>query len=119
MAAFDPRVLLDEYGDDALVRDLARLLIESVPVQADAVRSAVAVRDSAALRAAAHKLRGSIAPFGVPAAVEAARTLEAMGATGNLDGAETLSRELVADVQSLRDSAKDWLEAHRTKTPDS
>ena len=119
MAAFDPRVLLDEYGDDALVRDLARLLIETVPVQADAVRSAVAARDSAALRAAAHKLRGSIAPFGVPAAVEAAHKLEAMGTVGNLDGADSLSRDLVADVQSLRDSAKDWLEAHRTNTPNT
>ena len=29
MPAFDPRVLLDEYGDETLVRDLAKLLVET------------------------------------------------------------------------------------------
>jgi len=110
MPAFDPRVLLDEYGDETLVRDLAQLLIQTTPAQVDAVQSAVAARDSAALRTAAHKLRGSIAPFGMAAAVETARKLEAMGTAGNLDGADALSRELTADVQSLRDSAKEWLD---------
>jgi HPt (histidine-containing phosphotransfer) domain-containing protein len=110
MAAFDPRVLVDEYGDEVLVRELAKLLIDTVPVQVDAVQSAVLARDGAALRASAHKLRGSIAPFGMPAAVETARKLEAMGTAGNLAGADALSRELTADVQSLCDSAKAWLE---------
>src|SRR5262249_8860507 len=32
MPVFDPTVLLDEYGDEALVRDLAKLLVETVPV---------------------------------------------------------------------------------------
>ena len=73
MTAFDPRALLDEYGDETLVRELAQLLIETVPLQIEAVRSAVATGDSSALRAAAHKLRGSIGPFGMPDAVETAR----------------------------------------------
>lgn len=111
MTAFDPRALLDEYGDETLVRELAQLLIETVPLQIEAVRSAVAAGDSSALRAAAHKLRGSIGPFGIPDAVETARKLEAMATAGTLDGADALSRALAADVQSLRDSAKAWLEA--------
>jgi len=112
MPAFDPRVLLDEYGDEALVRDLAKLLVETVPVQVDAVRSAIDARDSAALRAAAHKLRGSIVSFGVPDTVDIARQLEAMGAAGDLDGADTLVPQLAADVQSLCTSAKAWLNSH-------
>ena len=111
MNAFDPRALLDQYGDETLVRELAQLLIETVPLQVDAVRSAVAAADGPALRAAAHKLRGSIGPFGMPQAVETARQLEAMATAGSLDGADSLSRALAADVQSLRDSAKAWLEA--------
>jgi HPt (histidine-containing phosphotransfer) domain-containing protein len=111
MNVFDPHVLLDQYGDEALVRELAQLLIETVPPQVDAVQSAVAAMDAPALRAAAHKLRGSIGPFGMAEAVEAARKLEAMATAGDLDGADALSRELVADVQSLRDSAKAWLDA--------
>jgi HPt (histidine-containing phosphotransfer) domain-containing protein len=112
MPVFDPTILLDEYGDEALVRDLAKLLVETVPVQVDAVRSAVDARDSSALRAAAHKLRGSIVSFGVPDTVDAARQLETMGAAADFDGADTLVPRLAADVQSLCTSAKAWLDSH-------
>ena len=109
MPPFDAGILLREYGDEALVRDLAQLLVDTTPQQMDAVQSAVAAQDGAALRAAAHKLRGSIGPFGLSDAVEAARRLEVMGTTGDLAGANDLSRELVASVKSLRESAKAWL----------
>ena len=112
MTAFDPRALLDEYGDEALVRELAKLLVETVPLQVDRVRSAVDARDGSALRAAAHKLRGSIASFGVPDTVDTARQLEAMGACGDLGSAHTLVPQLAADVQSLCTSAKAWLDSH-------
>jgi HPt (histidine-containing phosphotransfer) domain-containing protein len=112
MPAFDARVLLDEYGDETLVRDLAMLLVETVPVQVDAVRSAVVAGDGPALRAAAHKLRGSIVSFGVPNTVETARRLETLGAAGDLAGAAPLVPSLAADVQSLCASAKAWLESH-------
>jgi len=111
MPPFDAVLLLEEYGDATLVRDLARLLVETTPDQVDAVQTAVGAGDSAALRAAAHKLRGSLVAFGVPDAVEAARRLEAMGAAGDLAGADALSRELAAGVQLLRESAKAWLDA--------
>jgi len=111
MPPFDAVLLLQEYGDEGLVRDLAQLLVDTMPEQMDAVQSAVSAGDGVALRAAAHKLRGSIVAFGVPEAVEAARQLEAMAAAGDLGGADVLSRQLVAGVQSLRDSAKAWLDA--------
>ena len=110
MPAFDASALMSEYGDAGLVRDLAQLLIDTTPPQVDAVRAAVEKSDGPALKAAAHKLRGSIVCFGVPAAVETARKLEAMGAAGDLSGADELSRQLAADVQSLRDSARAWLD---------
>ena len=110
MPPFDAVLLLQEYGDARLVRDLAQLLIDTTPEQLDAVQTAVGADDGPGLRSAAHKLRGSIVAFGVPAAVETARKLEAMGAAGDLAGADALSRELAADVQSLRESAKAWLE---------
>jgi HPt (histidine-containing phosphotransfer) domain-containing protein len=111
MPVFDAVSLMQEYGDAALVRDLAQLLIDTTPEQMDAVQAAVSAGNSAALRTAAHKLRGSIVPFGAPDAVEAARTLEAMAVAGDLSGAEAISRALIADVQSLRESARDWLDA--------
>ena len=108
---FDPASLLREFGDESLVRDLAKLLIETTPAQVDAVQAAVNRNDAAALRAAAHRLRGSIATFGMPAAVELARQLEAMGTAGDLNGADVLSRQLAADVQLLRDGAAAWLDS--------
>ena len=110
MPPFDAMLLLQEYGDEGLVRDLAQLLIDTTPAQIDAVQSAVGAGDGVALRAAAHKLRGSIVAFGMPQAVETARKLEAMGAAGDLAGADALSHELADAVQSLRASAKAWLE---------
>ena len=109
---FDPRVLLDEYGDEGLVRDLARVLLDTVPPQVDAVRSAVDARDGPALRAAAHSLCGSILGFGVPATVDATRRLEAMGASGDLTGADVLVPLVAADVQALCTSARGWLDTH-------
>jgi len=111
MPPFDAGLLLQEYGDEGLVRDLAQLVLETMPAQITAVETAVEARDSAALRAAAHKLRGSITPFRLSDAVEAARKLEEMGAAGDLNGAAALSLELVAGVQSLCDSAKAWIDA--------
>lgn len=112
MAAFDSALLLREYGDEDLVRDLARLLVDAVPEQVAAVTQAVNAGDGAALRKAAHKLRGSIVAFGMAEAVERARLLEAMGAAGDLTGARALSDQLAADVQTLRDGANSWLSAH-------
>jgi len=109
MPPFDAHLLLQEYGDEGLVRDLARLVIDTTPEQIDAVRKAVADNDAATLRAAAHKLRGSIVPFGMAGAVEIARRIELMAAAGDLTGVDALSRELIADVQSLRASASAWL----------
>ena len=109
MPPFDAARLLRDYGDHGLVRDLAQLLVTTLPPQIDAVTNAVSARDSVAVRAAAHKLRGSIVPFGVPEGVEAARQLEAIAAAGDLSGADALSRELVQSAQSLRHSASTWL----------
>jgi HPt (histidine-containing phosphotransfer) domain-containing protein len=106
---FNATELFEEYGDHGLVRELAQLLVDTTPSQLDAIRSAVAASDAMALRAAAHRLRGSIVAFGVPDAVETARALEAMGSAGDLTGAEALSTSLAGDVQSLRESAQAWL----------
>ena len=111
MPRFSATLLLEEYGDDGLVRELAQLLVDTTPAQLEAIQTAVATGDAASLRSAAHRLRGSLVAFGVPDAVETARTLEAMGESGELTGAEALSAALVDDVQSLRESAKAWLDA--------
>lgn len=111
---FNAAALLEEYGDQGLVRELAQLLVDTTPSQLEAIRTAVAAGDAVTLRAAAHRLRGSLLAFGVSGAVEAARTLESMGSAGDLTGAEALSTSLAKDVQSLRESALAWLIDHRS-----
>jgi len=111
---FNAAALLEEYGDQGLVRELAQLLVDTTPSQLEAIRTAVAAGDAVTLRAAAHRLRGSLLAFGVSDAVEAARTLESMGSAGDLTGAEALSTSLAKDVQSLCESALAWLIDHRS-----
>ncbi len=111
---FNAAALLDEYGDQGLVRELAQLLVDTTPSQLEAIQTAVAAGDAVTLRAAAHRLRGSLLAFGVPDAVEATRTLESMGSAGDLTGAEALSTALAKDVQSLRESALAWLIERRS-----
>ena len=112
MPPFDAEQLLRQYGDEALVRDLAELVVSTVPAQIEAVQEAVRARDSVAIRAAAHKLRGSIASFALPEAVETARQLETMAAGGDLSNADELSSDLAVAARSLCDSANAWLAAN-------
>ena len=108
-SGFNAAALLEEYGDRGLVRDLAELVVTTTSLQLDKIQAAVAAGDAQSLRTAAHCLRGSIAAFGVPSAVEAAKKLEAMGAAGELSGAEPLTEQLAQDISALRDGAKAWL----------
>jgi HPt (histidine-containing phosphotransfer) domain-containing protein len=116
VTAFDAAALCKEYGDLGLVRELAQLLVDTTPAQLEAIRSSVAAGDAVALRAAAHRLRGSLVSFGVPDAVETARTLEALGSSGDLTGADALRTSLARDVESLRESAAAWLNSNTPST---
>jgi len=113
MPSFDAAALLREYGDSAFVRELAGLLIDVVPPQMDAIRRAVDASDAEALRIACHRLRGSIAAFGVPEIIDIVRSLEDIGGTRNLAGAHALATSLAGDVNALCDDARAWL--HRSR----
>ena len=106
---FDPGVLLAEFGDEKLVRELAELLIETAPPQVKKILGAVEGGDANVVKSAAHQLRGALATFGATAATQDAYLLEAMGAAGDLSAAPPVASHLAADVQVLCDSAKAWL----------
>jgi len=110
MPSFDAAALLQEYGDEAFVRELAGLLIASVPPQVDAVQQAIAAGDADEVRAGCHRLRGSVAPFGVPTIVERVRSLEDAGARGTLADARALGTSIAADIRVLCEEARGWLE---------
>ena len=109
---FNGNALLDEYGDETLVAELAQLFLETASSQMDAIASAVERNDAAALKAAAHRLRGAVATFGAESATELSLALEAMAARGDLSGASDLTSRLQLDMRSLCDGASAWVAGH-------
>ncbi|MFZ3215468.1 MAG: response regulator [Candidatus Acidiferrales bacterium] len=93
-------------GNEKLVRSLAATFLADSPKVLARIRKAVAKSDPADLAKAAHLLKGSLAIFGAPQAVSAARTLEAQGRAADLrESANALSileSELTAIQNQLR-----------------
>jgi HPt (histidine-containing phosphotransfer) domain-containing protein len=85
-------------GDRGLLRDVAAAFLGQCPQWLAAIRSAVAGGDAAALKGAAHPLKGSLGLFGAKAAAAAAGRLESMARAGKLDDSRealtALEREL-------------------------
>ena len=100
--ALDMEALLDRFdGDRALRVEIATIFLEDYPNRLAAVQAAVEQRDPAALRAAAHSLKGSAGNFGAELAVEAALRLELMGHSGDLTGVEPAFAELKKTMTQL------------------
>jgi signal transduction histidine kinase/CheY-like chemotaxis protein/HPt (histidine-containing phosphotransfer) domain-containing protein len=71
-------------GNETLIRSLAATFLADAPKALSRIRSAVAKKNAAELASAAHLLKGSLAIFGAPKAVAAARNLEALGRADSL-----------------------------------
>jgi HPt (histidine-containing phosphotransfer) domain-containing protein len=89
-------------GDEGLLADLAKLFCEESPKLLSAVRDAVARRDTAALKRAAHSLKGSMSTFAARDATEAAFRLEELASEGELVDAEGAYRLLATQVERLK-----------------
>jgi signal transduction histidine kinase/CheY-like chemotaxis protein/HPt (histidine-containing phosphotransfer) domain-containing protein len=101
--ALDKETLIDRFdGDRALLDEIATIFLADYPNRLAAVQAAVEQRDSAALQAAAHSLKGSAGNFGAALAVEAALRLELMGHGGDLTGVGPAFAELKKTMTQLR-----------------
>ncbi len=89
-------------GDDGLLADLAKLFCEESPKLLFAVEDAVARKDAAALKRAAHSLKGSMSTFAARDATEAALRLEELAGLGELVGVEGAYRLLATQVDRLK-----------------
>jgi PAS domain S-box-containing protein len=89
-------------GDDRLLRDLVRLFLKEHPRWLAELRQAIGAADPAAVRAAAHSLKGSLGTLGVRVAFELAARLEALGREGRLAGAEDACALLETEIERLR-----------------
>ena len=63
-------------GDEELLRELAAIFLDDYPRQLRLIEEAIARQDSKTAERESHGLKGAVANFSAPDAVEAARTLE-------------------------------------------
>jgi signal transduction histidine kinase/DNA-binding response OmpR family regulator len=80
---FDLAELLRTVSDDrALVNELGAMFLDDAPNQVDAMRAAIANGDYAALKFAAHAIKGSAATLTARRVAKHARTLEVLAGEG-------------------------------------
>src|SRR5580693_7291224 len=84
-------------GDPEFLAEIVNLFLATYPDLLSDIDGAVLRQDSDALRRAAHTMKGAVANFGAKAVVEQARTIEAMGKSGDLAPA----REAVLTLREL------------------
>jgi signal transduction histidine kinase/DNA-binding response OmpR family regulator/HPt (histidine-containing phosphotransfer) domain-containing protein len=89
-------------GNDKLIRSLAVTFLADAPIALARIRTAIAKKQAAELASAAHLLKGSLAIFGAPKAVAAARNLEALGRADNLREASEGLRALESEFTLLQ-----------------
>lgn len=93
-------------GDYELLLQVIDAFLQEAPQQMRALRSAVAARDAATVRRAAHTLKGSLRYFGVRCAFDLALQLEHAGQQNELQDAsiavERLDASLVLVLDELR-----------------
>jgi len=89
-------------GNKKLAQSLVRSFLADAPKRMADIRRAIARNNAEMLATTAHALKGSVAIFGAPESVAAARNLEAMGRAANLHGAQEEFRALDRELNRLR-----------------
>ena len=76
-AVLDISAAMDRVGGDkSLLKELAEIFLEDYPKQLTQIAEAIAKQDWTTAEREAHGLKGAVANFSAPDAVEAARALE-------------------------------------------
>jgi len=101
---FDANALGTNFdGDFELVRKLADIFTEASVGQLNQVREAIEIGDLQTLELVAHSLKGAVANFRAPAAVEAAARLESIGRSGDLSDADASFAVLEKEIERLNE----------------
>jgi signal transduction histidine kinase/CheY-like chemotaxis protein/HPt (histidine-containing phosphotransfer) domain-containing protein len=100
-------------GNQMLLQITAEAFLEEQPSLVRAVGEAIDQQDAAALKVAAHTLKGAIRYFGPLEAFEQAFRLEQMGTAGRVGGAEPLFEQLKRQVDRLVPAVEKYVAANR------
>lgn len=99
---FDEDDLLERLAGDAdLAGEVVAVFLEDCPSRLEAIEAAVASGDAAALRAAAHALKGAAGSLGAPRVFDATQLLEQIAADGVLEGASAAARRVDDETRHL------------------
>ncbi len=88
-------------GDEALFVEMAGMFIAECDTYCAALSDAMAAQDTAQLRREAHTVKSLLATFSFESGRLVAQQLEHLAAGGSLEGAEMLTRDLVAATRQL------------------
>jgi HPt (histidine-containing phosphotransfer) domain-containing protein len=88
-------------GDKQLFIEMFGILLDDAPRLMGELRSAVAAKNAADVRARAHAVRGLLAGCGGVRAARVAQLLEDAGNSSNLSRSEPLLDELVGEFEEL------------------
>jgi HPt (histidine-containing phosphotransfer) domain-containing protein len=88
-------------GDRELLSEIAKLFLEDYPSNISSIRTAIEQKNAKELERSAHMLKGAVANFAAPGAVEAAFQLEKIGRGGQLDEAWSAFDVLLEEFQRL------------------
>ena len=102
-------------GNEKLIRSLAATFLVDAPKALARIRTAVAKKNATELASAAHLLKGSLAIFGAPKAVAAARNLEALGRADNVRETSAALRTLESEFALVQQELRAIHSSLRTK----
>jgi signal transduction histidine kinase/HPt (histidine-containing phosphotransfer) domain-containing protein len=90
------------FGKYELFRDMAACLFEEAGPLLQQMAAAIGHGDAAALDCAAHRLKGTVAYLGAPAALDATRRVEQISQSGDLSLAAEAIRQLQEQIELLQ-----------------
>jgi signal transduction histidine kinase/ligand-binding sensor domain-containing protein/CheY-like chemotaxis protein/HPt (histidine-containing phosphotransfer) domain-containing protein len=105
-------------GDETLLYELVQLFLDESPRAVTELRGAIARDDAMQVEISAHALKGSVGSLGAPSAVQAAERLEALGKSGNLNGAMEALTTLEQALSQLRLVLTEEVSAIEVSSPD-
>ena len=101
-ASVDGAELMERLdGDRALFEDVIAIFLDDCPRRLAAIKTAVERSDATLIEETAHILKGAAGNLSAARLFDAARTLERIGANGQLDAAEAAWRQLAIEAAQV------------------
>ena len=98
------------HGDRELLKEVIEAVLEECPELTEQLRQAIADRDAAQVHHAAHTLGGILRTYGANEVTQLVTGLEAMGKSGELNGAEETFERFESELEKVRLELNDFVQ---------